>query len=128
MTNEQLIADAKEAGFKVDEEGEPFVYFNEQWIDVTNVLTAFADIIRKRHEHIRTDNGAVIVKLQADLDKANAEIARLRSLLETKMPTMTTFGMTICSWCGADRQKEKCKAKGACIYLSPHSLAQGEEK
>jgi hypothetical protein len=28
--------------------------------------------------HIRTDNGAVIVKLQDELAKANAEIARLR--------------------------------------------------
>jgi hypothetical protein len=70
MINEQLIADALEAGFDFTDN---LFCFKE--------LTAFDEIIRKRHEHIRTDNGAVIVNLQVDLDKANAEIARLAEAL-----------------------------------------------
>jgi hypothetical protein len=37
---------AKQAGFAIDDEGEPLVYFKEQWIDVTEELTKFAELIR----------------------------------------------------------------------------------
>jgi len=37
---------AKQAGFEIDNEGEPLVYFKEQWIDVTEQLTKFAELIR----------------------------------------------------------------------------------
>jgi hypothetical protein len=37
---------AKQAGFEIDNEGEPLIYFKEQWIDVTEELTKFAELIR----------------------------------------------------------------------------------
>jgi hypothetical protein len=41
-----IIEKAIEAGFQVDEEGEPFIYFKEQWIDVTAQLTKFAELLQ----------------------------------------------------------------------------------
>jgi hypothetical protein len=74
MTNEQLIADAKEAGAKpLNAHVIDGKYFDYTIAFTKDQLITFADIIRKRHEHIRTDNGAVIAKLQSDLDKAKAE-------------------------------------------------------
>jgi hypothetical protein len=53
-------------------------------------------------EHLRTDNGAVIVKLQADLDKANAEIARLLKHRENRMNRIEALMKAAQAW-GADK-------------------------
>jgi TolA-binding protein len=68
MTDD-LIADAREAGLTAG------------CTNGYNDLSRFDEIRRKRHEHTRTDNGAVITKLQADLDNANAKIERLTEAL-----------------------------------------------
>jgi len=96
MTNEQLIADAKEFGAIVSHYNGTYGNRQEASYKFTEAqLTAFAAIIRKRDKAeiakrkafasdliaTNADNGAVIAKLQDDLDKANAEIARLRESL-----------------------------------------------
>jgi hypothetical protein len=90
--NEQLIADAKQAGFD----------FTDNLFCIKE-LTAFAAIIRKRHEHIRTDNGVVIAKLQADLDKANAEIKKYTCPINSMSPEVCSAGT--CYECLVERLK-----------------------
>jgi hypothetical protein len=125
-----IIELAKQAGFKIDDEGEPFIYFNEQWIDVTAELTKFAQLLQqgeavaKLTVFVNQSKGkGYSVDVNKSLDfglydlfttppDTQAELERLRSIQRTDNSTVI-----------ANLQQKLDKAREALRKIVGHDMA-----
>jgi hypothetical protein len=87
---------ARQAGFAIDDEGEPLVYFKEQWIDVTEELTKFAELIRAEKQGEANPVACMFINYDGEceeighLDNYNGQVPDEFTPLFTYQPDQST--------------------------------------